>query len=586
MAKRPAGGFPLDNAFESLRKVVVQTQDALTRFVSALQRAVGGSGGTSPGTAAGISAVGDAANRATKGIDALTAAQVKSTHAAVRWRLHLKGAQDAVNGLKAAGEVAKRLGFAEASDGIQRFAEGLELVKGLVAGVVAGFRPLLGAGLILGAVAAGVGLIQEAIAATTGEMLGLGDTIAAVALGLGMAFEKSIAGWKLLLVEFAAFVRPIFATIGEVMLRPVADALIALSESMRHMGLDLQTSTNPAIRAAGKAMQEIASGAEAAGLALDGAIDSLSSGARRAPEEAARAQAQILSDLESTLEGYRVQINKTFDEGAGESLFRNPQRALDEFIAYLRQKSPEVFDLLEKFFRPDRAATATTPRASGLQAGAEWSSGVEDALAQSRIDETLLNALVVDPKDETKVVNSFRDLWKNVKRVFSESPLGFVGAFLGVGGGPGMGRPQGFADGGLVGAPGAGSAPFPRPAGISPRDTVAAWLEPGELVIPRWLTHVFLPLFEAARQMRFPSLAALAGGLPAIPSLAMTSGPRGYAGGGLVAPSSGGGSRAPSVLPVLVTDAQGMEPLAAGIEPEILRRIAGNPSAYREALGL
>lgn len=52
-------------------------------------------------------------------------------------------------------------------------------------------------------------------------------------------------------------------------------------------------------------------------------------------------------------------------------------------------------------------------------------------------------------------------------------------------------RARGFSTGGAVAAG--------RPAGLHPTDTIAAWLAPGEFVIPAKATRAFLPVLEAIR---------------------------------------------------------------------------------------
>lgn len=232
---------------------------------------------------------------------------------------------------------------------------------------------------------------------------------------------------------------------------------------------------------------------------------------------------------------------------------------------------------------------------AGQSGGVAYSSGLEDALAQAspQLNEQLLNALIVDPDDETRVINSFSDLLENLKNLFRRNPLGLITGFLGLagGGGLGAGGGVGFATGGRVGAGGAASwahflapqgfAAGGRPAGIAASDTVAAWLTPGEWVmrlaaVRRYGDDVMAKLNEG--KVDPGALRAIASEAPAA---SIGAGGPGYASGGQVA-----GGAAAVVQPAIVANEQAMSELLAGGENALLRHMSRNASAIRGALGL
>lgn len=151
--------------------------------------------------------------------------------------------------------------------------------------------------------------------------------------------------------------------------------------------------------------------------------------------------------------------------------------------------------------------------------------------------------------------------------------LGLVGIFGATDGGT---VPQGFQKGGRVNqgkraeshrhirgyAAGGSILPFPRPSYISPKDTVPAWLQPGEHVQPVSAVRIYgEDLMESLRAgLADPYAVRAAAGLNAARTSLATGrrapGPMGYAAGGSVAPASPMTSTAsPSVIPaVLLAD--------------------------------
>lgn len=224
---------------------------------------------------------------------------------------------------------------------------------------------------------------------------------------------------------------------------------------------------------------------------------------------------------------------------------------------------------------------------SGFAMGVEYTSGLTSGVSQgaAAINEELLQALTVDP-DDGEVITSFKDLWKNIGKVFASNPIGFLGGLFGssgVGGGGGVG----FATGGMIGRGGSASlahlfaggfAGGGRPGGLDPRDTVPIWAQPGEWVIQARAAAKYGTSAMAALNAGLidsGALAALAGGF-SVPAPARHSS-SGYALGGAVAPGGGGTTAGPQVLPVMVTDRAGAEQIAHAGRGAILRLFSEDP---------
>jgi hypothetical protein len=225
--------------------------------------------------------------------------------------------------------------------------------------------------------------------------------------------------------------------------------------------------------------------------------------------------------------------------------------------------------------------------AAGQTAGVEYTSGLASGVQQgaAAINEELLQALTVDP-DDGEVITSFKDLWKNIGKVFSSNPIGFLGGLLGssgVGGGGGIG----FAHGGRIGSRGGASlahmfargfAGGGRPSGLDPRDTVPIWAQPGEWVIQARAAAKYGSSAMAALNAGLidsGALAALAGGLN-VPQPARHSS-SGYALGGAVGAAAGGAGGGPQVLPVMVATRENAEHIAHAGRGAILRLFSEDP---------
>ena len=138
----------------------------------------------------------------------------------------------------------------------------------------------------------------------------------------------------------------------------------------------------------------------------------------------------------------------------------------------------------------------------------------------------------------------------------------------------------GYASGGTINA-------HPRPSHISPRDTVPAWLEPGEFVIPRFrVEQLGVDFFE---RIRTGSLDRDAGERILASRMKAHRGVYGFAEGGAVPrPSASGGSsgggKGTQILPVIVADNNTVDQMLAGGRKAFNRSVGeaprgGNPNA-------
>lgn len=126
-----------------------------------------------------------------------------------------------------------------------------------------------------------------------------------------------------------------------------------------------------------------------------------------------------------------------------------------------------------------------------------------------------------------------------------------------------------------------GGAPFGRAAGISSKDTVPAWLTPGEFVVRK-------PVVDSLGVGFFQSVNA--GNFSAPPAGAPAAGP-GFAAGGRVTKSEPAVSRRQSdagvqIIPVQVTSEREMDRLQAGGKNAKFRFYRDNAGTIRSLLGL
>jgi hypothetical protein len=580
---------PLRAEADKLTQAVAGLRQKFEDFASKLAGLGGGLGGGRTGRPGSFA---KGADSPAAEADKTGAAMDRAAKSGNRFRDSLRDASGAASGLqrtlKSGGDLAKLFGFEEAGEKLESFSKGLGAVKDLVSGIVAAAPALLAMGTVAGPVLIGLGAIQEAIHATTGEMLSLPDAIGAVALGINAFVEKGVAGWRLAFNDFAAFVKVTFAAIGAAILDSIQKPLWEVGQGIYNLGRTLQTSSNPLLKALGDDLRGAGAAMSEFAAELDIGATRLREYARGARREATAANDEILKTTKARLAGIDEQINIIFNRPDGASLFREPLKALQEMKAELEK----TLALLGKGGAEASAPAARSALSSssgagsmqavGQQAGVEWSSGVEQALADARpeLNQAVIEALGTDKNG--KAINSFKDLISNVGRLFKENPLQFVFTALGLAGGGGMGGGLGFADGGRV--PGSGGAPSfahlfaqgfargGRPSWLPASDTVAAWLTPGEFVEPLSAVRKYgVGFMESVRSLSFPAdvAHAFAGGIH-VPAPVSTPAPRGYASGGAVAGGASGGGM-PTVLPVLVADEASGEQFYSGSRNALLK---------------
>lgn len=557
-----AGPFPLDGAFASLRREVESVIAAVALFRESL--------------ATGATAAGAATASAAKNVGQLGASQDRAARSSVRLRDTLRDVSGATSGLqrviKGGGDLAKLFGFEEAGRRAEDLAKGIGAVKDVVSGIVAAGPALASISSFIGVVLGGIGAIQEGVRQATGETLSLKNTVAGAALAVADVINQSVSGWKLAFNDLALFVQDTFASIGRAILRPILEALVSLGTAMQRLGMDLQKSANPALVATGNTLRDLARGAISASDVIEGAYDRMGDAATQAAQENKVANDAILEDVKTTSEGIEVQINKLFDEPEGKSLFRDPFGALGELL-------PTA---------PGAAAGPTGGGATsaGMQTGVDYVSGLSEAMQQGapQINEELLQALTVDP-DDGEVISSFKDLWKNIGKVFSSNPIGFLGGLFGSSGVGGGG--VGFAHGGKIGRGGSASlahmfargfARGGRPGGLDPRDTVPIWAQPGE-----WVIRAGAAAKYGARAMQAinaglldsGAIQALAGGVGVGPGVRHSS--AGYASGGAVSAGGGGAGGGPQVMPMAVVDQETADMITSMGKNAILRLFNEDP---------
>lgn len=492
----------------------------------------------------------------------------------------MNGLQRAVSGV---GNIAELLGFEDAAKKAEDFAKGLSAVRDIVGGLVAA-RGVIGSLAASAAVfLVPLGLIQEAIYQATGDMLSLADTISVVALALNKAAEESLAGWKIGFNDLKQFGLEVLTMIGRKFLEVAGKGLQAFSEALTAIAETLRRSGVPGIDGVARSFDAMADAALGASWALRNTYDALGSAAEQGAAQTNAANREILGSTKAMVEGIEQKINELMNK-KGASLFRDPKGALTELAAEIKKSIPfgpgESAESSAKKSTSKSSGTSSAAHAAGQQAGVEWTSGVDQALhdAQPALSESVIQALGTDKNG--KAINSFKDLIKNVGRLFRENPLQFVFTALGLG--SSMGGGLGFARGGQVpwggGAPSLahlfapGLARGGRPSWLPSSDTVAAWLTPGEWVMPVSTVRKYGEgVMEAFRSgLVDPGIAqALAHGVP-VPAAVSSPAPRGYASGGAVAGGMGGGA-APVVTPAIVANEATMEALLNGGTAPLLR---------------
>jgi hypothetical protein len=564
------------------------------------------------GGSAGSSASGGAARQSARGKDPVE--EIRDT---VKLREQLAQIHDLKEAVQSGGSLAKALGFTEASKHAEKVARGLEFVEKSAKGASASIK-LIGAAFI--PVTVGVGTfagamigLQRLLEVTTGTTNSLANSVRLMGLGAAESLAKVEQGYYLLkgltegnplnyfkeIQESEAEIRGLQETIREIQAEGKDAApwqgwgpeLQRVKGDLQQFGAELGSALGPVLGGFTSEGRDLFGGVRKAirevGDELRGALAPLNlkdagSGFGRLSvlaeqlEPARQARRDELKAIEQ-------QIEKLREMGAAQSSIVALQRELVD----LR----ETESTLTSAENRDLYARANeTMQVVGQQGGVAFASGIDQALADAtpNLQQSVIEALGIDENGE--VITSFRDLLGNVERLFKENPLQFILTGLGLAGG-GMGGGLGFASGGRV--PGAGGAPSfahlfaqgfargGRPSWLPASDTVAAWLTPGEWVMPVASVRKYgASVMEAFRQgIVDPGIAqALAHGVP-VPAPVSTPAPRGYASGGAVAGGSGGGGM-PTVLPVLPADGPTVERLFHGGRNEILKFLHENGVAF------
>jgi hypothetical protein len=643
-------GFPLHSTFEQLKVEGEALRKAFVDLRETLSRGSGGAGAGGGGAAgAGLSAVGRDATSAARGVNSLRDATRELSTAT-------SGLQ---RSLKAGGDLAKLFGFEDASKQLEHFSKGVGALRELTSGIVAAARPLAGAAALVGVALGSLGAMQEAIRLTTGETLSLSATIAATALALDQQFTTTFGNVEKGLNNLRSIAAVAGRSLAQNLIGPLATGVKMLSDGLDAVGLpngvrglastleswtrsleqnaaevrtevvaanraikDRTDATLEGIRAqinkvmnagAGtsmkdnplKALSELADDLIEKYPELQRVLDGISGAVRgvgTAMSSAQREQAALTASLARNMEGlsedavaaelaYRDFLRRRLDERRGGAGFDGVMGGTGDWRSSGQQGGVE-------WGSPDSGGRGTAMFRAGQQGGTEWAHGFETAVGPI-FDKGVVDYLFVDPEDETKVVNSFNKLWKNIRRGFKDllsDPLQLFASFFGVVGGelsknvqlgnlykaPGSGGGfLSFADGGAVGGRGQASlAHYLRPIGLAlggpppgvpASDTVPAWLTPGEFVQPLSAVRTYgVQVMEALRRGAIAPelLRSLAGGI-SVPSPVRTPRARGYATGGAVAAGGGGGGT--TVMPIL--------PVSERLAEDILR--SGGKSVHR-----
>jgi hypothetical protein len=632
------GDFPLDNNFDKLARVVDDLRQRLTAFGKAVDGAVARAGGASGAAASTAKNTGELRDlvkvretlsaikdvKEAIGAGATLAKAMGLDEAARKLEAAEKGASLFEAAAKGAAGAAKALGVALAAAGT---AVSFSAMKTQVAAVGTAFKPIL---VAVGALAAGMVAAQRAIEATTGISLKFSDIFKLVGLSMAKAFEEGRAKLLDLRITFEELKAIVTNTAVD---RTLMNELVgdfneatAAADQLQQKINDLDIKEAPKFEGIGaeltRAKNQFTELFAEIGDAADKVLGGLSDQGERAAKTISRLREQVTSaarDLRSKL--LSISLSNTNDPIAAAEIMgkqvalEREERlktlaVMEQQLANLKAQGGSATDILEIEEKLRQIKTDETRlreeeglsisrraqelgQQSGQATGGVWVSGVEQALADAapNINQQIVDMLTVDKNGE--VISSFKDLLRNIARLFRENPIGFLGGFLGLSGGAGAGlgglsgtkagaggTPLAFAHGGKIpgggraslshylspigrafgGAVDAVGAAIARPAGLHPSDTVPLWGAVGEFMQPVSAVQRYGDSFmEAVRQGRFPVevARAFAGGIRA-PAPVRSSLPRGVAG-------------APTVLPVLAADGPTFERLLRGGRNELLK---------------
>lgn len=561
--------FPLDSAFDELRREVEQTREALGAFRAAL-------GGLDRAASSTVSSGGAAvAGGAKRDVQELVVSSRE-----------FLGILEGVNKTaKGAGEVAKLLGLERAGKELDALGSSVEKVTQLIRGIPAVVK---GAIPVLAAMAPVVLPLVAALTAATVAQKKLND-----AAGQSRGWIESLrqVGRNLLGLPIdaqRARLQQLFEQLDRLQ-RFRQEALAGGDEAGAENTLRLIEETTQAIEDQKVAIEGTKDAIADLGRLFDQAkneadrlvnavrvLDLISAGSfADARERLARAQLQLAQLARGDVEAQAAAIRAVEAETSAAIA------KLREQLDVLRAEPVELFDprsdqvqariqlLVEEIELTRRlgeervkALELQTPfgrfEAQLRQIG-NLTQNTLDLAAQAveafaaTASRAILDAFL-DPQADIRESfgNLFRALAQQLLQVLIQALV--VKALAGAGiGAASEGGVVGAAQGGVIGLADGGFPGLGRPPGIAASDTVPALLTPGEVVEPVPSVNYYgAPFFEALRRRIIPNTLtnALMQGIN-IPTPRVV--PKvGYAGGGPVAPVLPAAAGAPAVLPVLV----------------------------------
>lgn len=205
-----------------------------------------------------------------------------------------------------------------------------------------------------------------------------------------------------------------------------------------------------------------------------------------------------------------------------------------------------------------------------MKTGERIANGLGDLLGKAVTD-------ALDPSKKVDLKSRFLSFFRDIANMFIQEMIRaqivkFIGGAVGAGFSTGGGV-QSKATGGLIQSFASGGDVLPRPSNIDPRDTVPAWLRPGEFVIRPEAVRTFGSGFFAMLNNGFKNPMKALGALSSGVNL-RSSAIRGFAEGGAVGemvPGSGTSMDHAVVTPVLTTDGELMEQILQGGGDAVLR---------------
>ena len=566
-------GHPLvEDSFAPLRAEADALRESLAKFRAQIDSSAGSAGKAAAGAADGANKLAAAQDRAAASAGRFQGAVARADRDLGQTKKTIKGVAD----------VLEFMGFKEASDKADDFAKALGGVQDAMVGITALARS--GALTAFAAGLAGVvvllGAAQEGWFKLTGDKVTSGQAAAGGILAFERGVREMIADGEHMWTAFVTFLETSFLAAVKLIVQGFGLVFVGLNRFLSDIAQGIANlpaeakKAIPGIEALGKALDSMA-GAAAKGARWSGDVvtgvgavsDALSNRAdshiKRVREEQVAARAGIDSAINS-IEGKAGTVLISEDPMGW------VKQTADEF----RQGMKEFGIVGEEAGKTAAAGIekgANSPAAvrSIQQASATWESGISQAMQQSvELDQAIVDALILDPEDENKVINSFSDLLKNIKNLFRDNPIGIVGSILGVAGGGGGGGMQGFAKGGI---------------NRDPRDVVPVLVRHGEgFLSPETVSRYGEQVVNALnRGLIDPGAVRGLAAQTSAPTVAPT-GP-GFAGGGVASGGGGGGGPMPAYV---VADNVSLQRLLTGGRDGAMQWFRHEAANIRAAMGL